>query len=210
MKKIILSTATLCLLCACTSQNTTIGMNSTRAAWGTGIGVVAGAGVGAAVGGLKGALIGAGIGAVIGVSSGIYIETQAQNLIEELKGTGVQVRVLDDKIYLIMPDTMTFKSNQACLCKTSKTFLNSLAKVINSDSDMTLYIIGHTDSTGPKSWNETLSLQRAQAVSAYLKQHGVSSEHIKTIGKGAQSPIASNMTADGRKQNRRFEIILSK
>ena len=66
-------------------------------------------------------------------------------------------------------------------------------------------IVGYTDSTGTAAYNNTLSLQRANAVSNYLRLQGVSAI---TDGAGSKNPIASNATAAGREQNRRVEIVL--
>jgi outer membrane protein OmpA-like peptidoglycan-associated protein len=67
-------------------------------------------------------------------------------------------------------------------------------------------VVGHTDSIGSDAYNLRLSERRAQAVQAFLIDKGVKPERIRAEGKGKQSPVASNSTADGRAQNRRAEI----
>ena len=67
-------------------------------------------------------------------------------------------------------------------------------------------VTGHTDSTGAKASNQTLSERRAEAVKAYLVQQGLSGERIVTKGMGDSQPVASNTTAAGRAQNRRVDI----
>ena len=69
-------------------------------------------------------------------------------------------------------------------------------------------ITGYTDSTGSAALNNSLSLQRANAVANYLRLQGVSADRIVTEGAGSRNPIASNSTAAGREQNRRVEIVL--
>ncbi|MBT8472291.1 MAG: OmpA family protein [Marinicaulis sp.] len=69
-----------------------------------------------------------------------------------------------------------------------------------------LTITGHTDSRGRTSRNYQLSLFRADAVGAYLKAAGVNASQITTDGAGSSQPIASNLTPDGRAQNRRIEF----
>ena len=71
-----------------------------------------------------------------------------------------------------------------------------------------IYICGHTDSSGSSSANRTLSLDRAQAVSAALITRGVIKDKIKVSGYGSDIPVASNNTADGKAMNRRTEVIL--
>ena len=65
---------------------------------------------------------------------------------------------------------------------------------------------GHTGSAGPAARNLRLSLQRADAVTAYLISRGVPPASLTAIGYGAQHPIASNRTAAGRRQNTRVEV----
>ncbi len=62
---------------------------------------------------------------------------------------------------------------------------------------------GHTDSNGKPAHNLALSQHRADAVKAYLVEHGVDAGRIQTQGYGATRPIADNTTAAGRAQNRR-------
>jgi len=75
-------------------------------------------------------------------------------------------------------------------------------------SPRTVVIEGYTDSRGSSKKNQALSEQRAQAVSDFLIGQGVPADRIRSVGKGASSPIASNANANGRAQNRRVEIVL--
>jgi len=74
----------------------------------------------------------------------------------------------------------------------------------------TLNVVGYTDSRGADAYNQKLSERRAQAVADYLvQQDPTRASFIKVIGRGEADPIASNDTADGRRQNRRvvLEVI---
>jgi outer membrane protein OmpA-like peptidoglycan-associated protein len=68
---------------------------------------------------------------------------------------------------------------------------------------------GHTDSTGSDELNQTLSQRRADAVREYLIQQGLPAEGVTSRGFGKTSPVADNSTAEGRKKNRRVELIVS-
>jgi len=70
-------------------------------------------------------------------------------------------------------------------------------------------IQGHTDSTGPKAWNDTLSQMRADSVKDYLVANGVAEGRLTAKGYGSSEPIASNDTAEGRRQNRRVDFAPS-
>ena len=208
MKKLILSAVAVCCLAACATDPYTGESKVSKTAWGTGIGTLAGAGIGALVGGEKGALVGAGIGAVGGASVGGYMDIQARRLREELVGTGVQVQKVGDNVRLIMPSNITFDTDSAVFKPVFNNILTSVAKVINEFDKTKVQVAGYTDSTGSAAYNNTLSLQRAQAVANYLKLRDVSASRLMVYGYGSSNPIASNATAAGREQNRRVEITL--
>ena len=66
--------------------------------------------------------------------------------------------------------------------------------------------VGHTDSVGSDAYNDKLSVQRSEAVKAYLVSKGIDASKIYTEGKGEKQPVAANSTAEGRAKNRRVEI----
>jgi OOP family OmpA-OmpF porin len=66
--------------------------------------------------------------------------------------------------------------------------------------------VGHTDSVGSDSYNQALSVRRAEAVKAYLISKGIEKNRVYTEGKGEKQPVADNKTAEGRAKNRRVEI----
>ena len=208
MKKILLSFLMVTFLGACATDPYTGESKVSKTAWGTGIGTAVGAGVGALIGGEKGALIGAGVGAGVGAASGGYMDIQARKLREELQGTGVQVARDGDNIRLIMPNAITFNTNESVIKSSANRVLDSVAKVAEEYNKTSLRIIGYTDSTGNDSINIPLSQKRAAAVAQYLELRGVSAARITAMGMGSQNPIASNATAAGREQNRRVEIYL--
>lgn len=73
-----------------------------------------------------------------------------------------------------------------------------------------IIVEGHTDSTGSSTYNEGLSLRRAEAVRAILVDNGVAPGRISATGFGESRPVASNDTAAGRQENRRVEIVATK
>jgi outer membrane protein OmpA-like peptidoglycan-associated protein len=216
MKKELITLTMCALLSACATNPYTGESQTSKTAWGSGIGTVAGAGLGAGIGALtggkKGALlgtaIGAGAGLAAGAGTGAYMDVQARKLRQELLSTGVQVQQVDNKIVLIMPGNVTFGTNEATIAAKFEPVLDSVAKVINEYDKTMVQIIGYTDSTGTVATNNALSLRRANAVSNYLRLRGVSLSRIIVDGLGPQNPIASNNTASGREQNRRVEITL--
>lgn len=95
--------------------------------------------------------------------------------------------------------------------KLSDNFVQSLSEVV---SVLKIYpqaravIVGHTDSTGTETYNQTLSERRAQAVAVQLVDLGVNQEQLEWRGAGESNSIADNATAEGRAQNRRVEVTI--
>ncbi len=81
--------------------------------------------------------------------------------------------------------------------------INRLAVFLKKNPSMTLIIEGHTDKTGKKSYNKSLSIKRANAVKSIFSRYGIAGNRIRSIGYGEERPLhgATN------KQNRRVEII---
>ena len=208
MKKTVLSLVAVCFLGACATDPYTGESKVSKTAWGTGIGAAVGAGVGALIGGEKGALIGAGIGGAAGAATGGYMDVQASKLGEKLRGTGVQVLRDGDNIRLIMPNRITFNTNDDTMKTTANQVLDSVALVANEYDKTRLQIVGHTDSTGNDKINIPLSQRRATSVAQYLALRGVNPARMQALGVGASQPIASNATEEGKAQNRRVEIFL--
>ena len=208
MKKLIMCFVALGLLNACATDAYTGESKVSKTAWGTGIGAAVGAGLGAIVGGEKGALIGAGIGGAAGAATGGYMDVQASKLRQKLAGTGVQVARDGDNIRLIMPNSITFDTNNDVMKTTANAVLDSVALVANEYDKTKLQIIGHTDSSGNDKINIPLSQRRAVTVANYLAMRGVAANRLHAYGVGASQPIASNATAEGKAQNRRVEIML--
>jgi len=84
----------------------------------------------------------------------------------------------------------------------------SVAVVLDEFDRTVVAVAGHTDSDGSAEYNQTLSEQRAQAVSGYLGTRGVKAVRLETVGFGERQPIATNTTQEGKLQNRRVEISL--
>jgi outer membrane protein OmpA-like peptidoglycan-associated protein len=106
------------------------------------------------------------------------------------------------------PDVM-FEFNQAELSNEVKKALSEVAEQTRNDKKWTyLRIDGHTDSLGSVNYNMDLSIKRAIAVASYLiLQEGVDPTHVFVKGMGKSKLIADNVTTEGRRMNRRFEIL---
>jgi OOP family OmpA-OmpF porin len=87
--------------------------------------------------------------------------------------------------------------------------LGELAAFLKRFEDVYVDIEGHTDSTGPEDYNQSLSQQRAQAVVDYLvAEHGIAPQRLEPKGYGETQPVADNSTEEGRAANRRVMATL--
>lgn len=83
-----------------------------------------------------------------------------------------------------------------------------VGRIESRGTGATVQIDGHTDSTGSAEHNLELSTRRAQAVAEYLSAQGVPEGMIDIRGFGESRPTASNDTEEGRRRNRRVEILI--
>jgi OOP family OmpA-OmpF porin len=110
----------------------------------------------------------------------------------------------------IVLDNVQFKLNSGELTAESMSILDKVAASLTARKDVTsVIVIGHTDSSGAASYNQSLSEKRAKAVQDYLVSQGVDSGILSSKGMGESAPIADNDTAEGRAKNRRVELKLN-
>jgi outer membrane protein OmpA-like peptidoglycan-associated protein len=105
---------------------------------------------------------------------------------------------------------VNFEMNRAALTGDSEPFLTALFRALLASPDIEVLIVGHTDLAGSRDFNQSLSFHRAQAVYTWLVKRGISAKRLMVAGKGADEPIADNVTVQGRTANRRIEIRVLK
>jgi outer membrane protein OmpA-like peptidoglycan-associated protein len=182
-----------------------------------------GAGIGALAGGVlgnrldkgnraRGTVIGAAAGAAAGGGLGYMMDRQEAQMREQLAAERAQhaievERVRDDLLKLTLANEVSFDVNSASI---KPAFRPSLAKVaeVLKQYDTQVTVVGHTDSSGSDSYNQTLSERRADAVRGELARLGVPSARMGAIGRGEIEPRADNASESGRAQNRRVEILV--
>jgi outer membrane protein OmpA-like peptidoglycan-associated protein len=210
MPAALLAATALGLLTACqaplpgqTTENT-----QTGAVVGAGLGLLLGAATGdnreerienAAIG----ALIGGGLGAAVGND----LDRQEAELRQQL---GRNVGIVNDgnQLVVTLPQDILFAVDSAQLTGSLQSDLLAVAGSLNRYPNTLVNVIGHTDSDGDAGYNQRLSEQRAQAVAGVLVSGGVSPGRISAVGRGENSPVATNLTPEGKAQNRRVEIII--
>lgn len=99
-----------------------------------------------------------------------------------------------------------FDFDKAVLKSDGKAKLDDLASKLQGMNLEVIIAVGHTDSVGSDSYNQKLSVRRAEAVKAYLVSKGIEANRVYTEGKGEKQPVADNKTSAGRAKNRRVEV----
>ena len=104
---------------------------------------------------------------------------------------------------------MKFKFDKSDIVTEYDSELLTFADVLKKYPELHVIIEGHTDSVGTANYNKKLSQRRAESVKKYLVDTlGIDASRLKTVGYGFEKPVASNKTAEGRKKNRRVEIVV--
>ncbi len=101
---------------------------------------------------------------------------------------------------------LQFAFNSAELTEADKGILNEVVENMTRLKFISGTVVGHTDSTGPEAFNQTLSERRAASVVTYLESRGIAAGRLKASGAGESQPIADNGTREGRALNRRVVL----
>jgi outer membrane protein OmpA-like peptidoglycan-associated protein len=157
----------------------------------------------------KAQVTGALLGAAVGGGIGNYMDRQEEKLRQKLRKSGVSVTRKGDEILLNMPGNITFDQGKSTIKEDFHGVLGSVGDVLKEFDKSDVKVTGHTDSRGNAQANQTLSENRASAVSSYLQSKGVAGKRLSTAGVGSSQPLGDNQTEEGRSQNRRVEIILT-
>jgi outer membrane protein OmpA-like peptidoglycan-associated protein len=184
---------------------------------GGGSGAAVGAGVGALLGKGKGAAIGAAIGTAVGAGAGALIGKKMDKQQAELQAQLANAATVESTtdanglqaIKVTFEGGILFATGKADLSSSAKTNLTNFATSLVNNPNTNVQIYGYTDNTGSLQANQTVSTNRANAVSSYLAGKGVSSSRLSAEGVAMSNYVASNDTAEGRAQNRRVEIYIS-
>lgn len=127
---------------------------------------------------------------------------------KEFKPTEADVYQQGDKL-LIRVKSLNFATGKSELPNDSDALLNKVEAVAKDLNASEVMVQGHTDSTGSKERNRTLSEERAQKVAKYFERGGLESSTIKAEGYGDSVPLGPNRTKSGRAQNRRIDVIIT-
>lgn len=130
---------------------------------------------------------------------------QADTLRRQLEN--LQLRQTESGVVVTLGDVL-FESGETQLREEAMASLVEVVDLLQSEPDKMIRIEGHTDSTGDSETNLEISALRASAVLDALVSLGVDAARFTSAGMGEDFPIASNETEEGRRQNRRVDVIL--
>lgn len=121
---------------------------------------------------------------------------------------GITVTQTDRGAMVTVSERILFETGKYEIRKETTEILDKLAKVLNERTRKNILVEGHTDNVGSASFNQKLSEQRADAVKMALLDRGVAKGRLQTKGLGLTQPKVSNDTDEGRRINRRVEIVV--
>ena len=141
-----------------------------------------------------------------------------EGLKEQIANQQIKIEDIEGKLKLTFIDKILFNSGSTKINEKGKEILITFAESIKEDKDHNILVEGHTDNVGvgpilksmfPSNWE--LSTARSSAVVRFLQEEGgIEPERLSAIGFSYYNPVASNDDEEGRSQNRRIEIILTR
>jgi outer membrane protein OmpA-like peptidoglycan-associated protein len=206
---LILAGTSLVAVTACTDPARMGGPDPNRnTKQGAVLGGLLGAGLGAIVSDdkAKGAVIGGAAGAATGAVAGNFLDKQEAELRRDLENDRIGIRNTGDRLIVTMPQDILFAVDSADVNSGLRRDLLTVADSLQDYPRSRVLVEGHTDNTGSADYNQRLSERRANAVADVLMEGGVTFDRVETFGRGEDAPVASNLTEQGRAQNRRVEI----
>jgi chemotaxis protein MotB len=144
-------------------------------------------------------------------------EALISDLKQQIENQEVSIKSFQEKISVTFVDRILFESGKATISLEGKRILKKVGEILKSAQGRQIRVVGHTDNIPilaeyrykfPSNWE--LSAARAAAVVRdFQKRFGLDPKNMEAVGRSLYEPIASNVTDEGRAQNRRVEIIIA-
>jgi chemotaxis protein MotB len=129
----------------------------------------------------------------------------------------VTIERLEDRLHVAFVDRILFDFGKASISPSGRRILRMVGKTLNDVHSKRIRIIGHTDTASihpeyrykyPSNWE--LSAARAASVVRFLqKECGVNPWRMEAVGRSFYDSTATNLTEEGRAENRRVEIVIA-
>lgn len=125
------------------------------------------------------------------------------------RGPVLPIQQAERGVEIFLPSAALFETGKSALnAAEAGPYLDRIAHLVTTKSDKAIALEGHADNTGAAELNQKLSDERAAEIGKALVARGVPAARIKTAGFAARRPVASNSTEEGRRLNRRVEVVL--
>ena len=135
------------------------------------------------------------------------VELERQKTLEmQQQLEDMQAQITARGIVATLGDVL-FDSGEAGLKETAAVNIERIAKFMRQYPERTAIVEGHTDNMGDDDYNLDLSRTRAHSVRSALMARGIDGSRISTVSVGEAVPVADNNTSEGRRKNRRVEVI---
>lgn len=136
-------------------------------------------------------------------------ETVARALLG-FQNSGLTVLQKNGKVYVSLSEQLLFKTGSSTVDPRGKQAIQELGKVLESNTDISILVEGHTDDLGSDDVNWDLSVRRATSIVKILSENAkIEPARMTAAGRGKHMPIDPAKTTEARTKNRRTEIILS-
>lgn len=146
-------------------------------------------------------------GQFLGHPSSIQLEVIEEKKMEDGMLTVDKIKQALDTKGKVSLYGIYFDTGSANIKPSSHKELNLVIEYLQKNPAVKLYVVGHTDDTGDLESNKKLSKERAKAVKTYLTNKGIGADRLLSGGAGPLAPVASNENEDGKKLNRRVELV---
>ena len=148
-------------------------------------------------------------------SSAKALKNTLVNALSGYADKGLSVEMKNGKVYVMLEERLLFATGSIVVDAKGVDALKDLAKVLEKNPDINILIEGHTDNvpmkgTGDMKDNWDLSVMRATSVVKIITSNSkVSPTRLTAAGRGEFIPLDKSNTVEGRKKNRRIEVILT-
>lgn len=124
-------------------------------------------------------------------------------------GPVLPIQQVERGVEIFLPSAALFEVGKSSLnAQEAGPYLDRIAYLVKTKSDKAIALEGHADNVGAMDANQKLSDERAAEVGKALVARGVPEQRIRSAGFSSRRPVASNTTPDGRRLNRRVELVL--
>lgn len=147
----------------------------------------------------------------VGGDEGLYISKQMDEQATEIgkeKLTGGSILRVGEGIKITYDGNLIFAEDTYILTEAAKKDLRRIAETLREFKNTIVIVEAHTDGSGSEKNNLAVSRIRAKAVADFLAAEKIGPGRIRVVGYGEAQPLFSNDTEEGRRQNRRIEIVI--